>query len=114
VWQGTIEGEPASKANSRRRVRSGAYIKSEKALAYAQSFQTQAAWITTNLIPYDGPVCVTMHIWYRTRRPDLDESLVLDCLQGHAVVNDRQVREKHIFWGLDRQRPRAEITVETL
>jgi Holliday junction resolvase RusA-like endonuclease len=114
IWQGTIEGEPASKANSRRRVRSGKYIKSEKALNYCDTFNAQAAWITKNLVPFDGPVCVSMTIWYRSRRPDLDESLILDLLQGHAYVDDRKVHEKHITWALDRNRPRAEIVVETI
>ena len=55
-----------------------------------------------------------MKIWYRTRRPDLDESVILDCLEGFAYTNDRQVKEKHIYHGLDKEEPRAEITVEVI
>jgi hypothetical protein len=29
-------------------------------------------------------------------------------------MNDRQVKEKHIYWGLDKANPRAEITVTVL
>ena len=61
-----------------------------------------------------GDVRVTMHIYYASRRPDLDESLILDLLQGVAYMNDRQVKEKHIYWGLDKERPRSEITVEKI
>ena len=59
-------------------------------------------------------VRVTMFIYYASRRPDLDESLILDLLQGCVYENDRQVKEKHIYWGLDKDKPRAEIIVEKL
>jgi hypothetical protein len=36
----------------------------------------------------------------------------LDLLQGVVYTNDRQVKEKHIYWDLDRENPRAEIIVE--
>jgi hypothetical protein len=44
----------------------------------------------------------------------LDESVILDCMQGFIYENDRQVKEKHIFHRLDKANPRAEITVSTL
>jgi len=56
-------------------------------------------------------VMVYMKIFYASRRPDLDESLILDCMQGRIYENDRCVKEKHIFWGLDKLNPRAEIEV---
>ena len=76
----------------------------------------------------EGPVRVTIRIFYASERPDLDESVVLDVLQDryhgkgehrelvqHGVYrNDRQVREKHVYHGIDRAAPRAEITVEAL
>lgn len=109
-----IFGEPASKANSRRVVRFGGMsrlIKSEKALSYSQAFQQQCA-------PVDNPttlnVSVEIHIWYATRRPDLDESLILDLLQGRLYVNDRQVKEKHIYWHQDKECPRCVVTVREL
>jgi hypothetical protein len=55
-----------------------------------------------------------MKIFYASRRSDLDESLILDLLQGVIYVNDRQVKEKHIYWGLDKECPRAEIIVDVL
>lgn len=59
-------------------------------------------------------VRLDIKIFYRTRRPDLDESLILDLLQGRVYVNDRQVKERHAYWGLDKENPRAEITVVPL
>jgi Holliday junction resolvase RusA-like endonuclease len=107
----TIYGEPASKANSRRVVRIGnrvASIKSEKALNYASMFKRQ---IPDGIVPIEGDVSVSMTIYYASRRPDLDESLILDLLQDAAYLNDRQVKEKHIFWGLDKENPRTIIEV---
>jgi|SRR6056300_1064536 Holliday junction resolvase RusA-like endonuclease len=111
-----ILGEPCSKANSRRLVKSKSgrpmFIKSSKALAYVKSFEKQCAKSDT-LIEEDVSVSIT--IYYASRRPDLDESLILDCMQGLIYKNDRQVKEKHIYWGgVDKDNPRAEISVEHL
>lgn len=109
-----IFGEPASKANSRRVVKIGGMsrmIKSAKALSYASSFKEQAKPLERLL---EGDLCVTIHIWYASRRPDLDESLILDLLQGVLYLNDRQVKAKHIYWHLDRINPRCEITCQPL
>lgn len=109
-----IYGEPASKANSRRVVRFGdlsRLIKSKKALTYSEMFKAQAKPISPLI---EGDVSVTIYIYYASRRPDLDESLILDLLQGVLYVNDRQVKEKHIYWGLDKENPRAEIFVEVM
>jgi hypothetical protein len=38
----------------------------------------------------------------------------LDLLQGLVYVNDRQVKERHTYWGLDPENPRAEIIIEQL
>ena len=108
-----IYGEPASKSNSRRLVSirgRPAVIKSSKALAYAKMFKQQC--VRKKLL--EGDVAVHMTIYYASRRPDLDESLILDLLQDVAYTNDRQVREKHIYWGLDKINPRCEIKVEKI
>lgn len=130
----TVYGEPASKANSRKIVQikgRPAVIKSKKAQHYVASFSKQCPQIDP---PLEGDLKVTMTIYYASRRPDLDESVVLDCMQSQFVSikvpgktkperrlvraniyrNDRQVKEKHIFWALDRDNPRVEVKVETL
>ena len=109
-----IEGEPASKGNSRKIVNFGkrmALIKSQKARDYEKLFADQCP-VLENLIETD--VKVELIIYYASRRPDLDESVILDCMQGKIYVNDRQVKQKHIYWGLDRERPRTHIRVSTL
>lgn len=109
-----IFGEPASKANSRKMVYirgKPLFIKSEKALAYAKAFKQQCVVSASEKFTCD--VVVTIRIWYASRRPDLDESLILDLLQDVAYENDRQVKEKHIYWmGVDKENPRCEIEVK--
>lgn len=124
-----IYGEPASKANSRQIVTidgRAALIKSKKARNFERDALRQIPSNARQRIT--GPVRVTLRIWYASERPDLDESVLLDVLQdrfrgkGEARTllhpgiyrNDRQVREKHVFHGIDRANPRAEILVEPL
>lgn len=109
-----IFGEPASKANSRRVVRFGGMsrlIKSAKALGYSGAFLQQCPKIPVLMT---GDLRVTLHIWYASRRPDLDESLILDLMQGLIYENDRQVKERHCYWHLDKDKPRAEILIESI
>ena len=61
-----------------------------------------------------GDIKMTMTIYYASRRPDLDETLILDLLQGFVYINDRQVKERHTYWALDPDNPRAEILIEQL
>jgi len=90
------------------------FIKSNKALTYAESFKQQTLAAAVAGVTLDGDVAIHIKIYYATRRPDLDESLILDLLQGVAYANDRQVKEKHIYWGLDKENPRTEIRVEKI
>jgi len=109
-----IFGEPASKANSRRVVHYGGMsrlIKSKKALSYSDVFKQQCGKLPTLMT---GDLRVTLYIFYASRRPDLDESLILDLMQGLIYENDRQVKERHCYWGLDPDNPRAEIIVEKI
>lgn len=139
----TILGEPASKANSRQIVTIAgrpSSIKSAKARGYEANALRQIP--PRYRLRLEGPVRVTLRVFYATQRPDLDESVILDCLQdrygkppkdvlqgaaakGVAISprvliqagvyrNDRQVRERHVYHGIDRKNPRAEIVIETM
>lgn len=110
----TIKGEPASKANQRRSVINNGrmmFIKSKKALDYSKSFLKQCPTLD-DLLEQD--LCVEMKIFYASRRPDLDESLILDLLQGRIYKNDRQVKQKIITWGLDKENPRTYIKITNI
>jgi len=109
-----IFGEPASKSNSRRVVRFGGMsrlIKSKKALTYSDVFRQQCKPLSTLMT---GDLRITLHIFYASRRPDLDESLILDLMQGLIYENDRQVKERHCYWGLDPDNPRTEMIIEKI
>ena len=110
----TIYGEPASKANSRRLVTIGGrarFIKSQKALDYVASLREQVRPIKPLMT---GDLRMTAHIYYASRRPDLDASLILDALQGVAYENDRQIKEQHLHHHIDRDDPRAVISLEEM
>lgn len=126
-----IIGQPASKANSRRLVSiddSPRSIKSKAALAFEKSMLRQIP--PKARVQLDGPVRVSLRIWYASERPDLDESIILDCLQDRyktrksktgpvrelvqrgVYKNDRQVRAKVVVHGIDRENPRVHVVVE--
>jgi len=109
----TVYGEPASKANSRKMVMikgRPALIKSQKARDYVKTFEQQCPVLE---VPTTEDVVVEMMIYYASRRPDLDESLILDCMQCRVYKNDRQVKQKFIYWGLDKENPRSVIRVRS-
>jgi len=131
----TILGEAVSKANSRVRSTIGPkdkrrviIRKSEKALSFEEGALRQIPPMSR--VRFDGPVSVTLKLFYASERPDLDESIVLDVMQDrwkrdkltgervllqHGVYrNDRQVREKHVYHGYDPRNPRCEVRVSAL
>jgi hypothetical protein len=107
----TILGQPYSKSNSRRiifskgKVRS---IKSRKALDYVEAARAQIPKLEKLM---EGELSMTLHIYYSNERPDMDETLILDILQGYLYENDRQVRERHCYHYIDKTNPRSEITI---
>lgn len=111
-----IDGQPYSKANSRRIVRFGghtAVIKSKEALAYERSALKQlSVFKESGKETITNPVGVTMTIYYKSKRPDLDPSLVLDIMEKAGIYkNDRQVYGMHLIKKFDKENPRAEIDV---
>lgn len=107
-----IRGEPASKANSRQIVLIGGKprsIKSKKARDYVAAAKRQLPHLDPML---SGRLKATLHIFYASERPDLDESLILDVMQDRIYANDRQVRERHVYHAVDQGNPRAEIEIE--
>ena len=111
LWVQVIMGEPASKATSRRFVSIGGkprFIKSQKALDYTRTFGLQLKPPEYNIV---DDVEVEIAIWYKTRRPDLDPSLIFDLLQPHVIKNDRQIKVIHAYHALDKENPRAWIRI---
>ena len=116
LFEAIILGEPASKSNSRRIIRtkrSVKIIKSKKALDYLKYLEQQLSLLENvdikNLL--EGDLSIYVDVWYKTRRPDLDIELIKDGLQGWVYKNDRQVREQHSKWHKDSDRPRCLIRI---
>lgn len=110
----TVDGEPTSKANNRRLVTINGkprFIKSKRGIELAKQWEKECPVLKE---PIKDDIVAYIKLFYTTRRPDLDESLILDLLQGKLIVNDRQVRERHTFWGLDKSRPRSVILLRPM
>jgi Holliday junction resolvase RusA-like endonuclease len=114
----TILGEPASKANSRvlsvvgpKDNQRTILRKGNKALSYEKDALRQIP--PKARVRLEGPVRVTLRIFYASQRPDLDGE-VRQMVQAGVYRNDRQVREKHVFHALDKTNPRAEVVIEPL
>lgn len=116
----TAKGNPQSKANSRRAVilkgrGNGrlAFIKSKTALEYVEAFKIQCPNLNgTEAGLMDGELGLSVSIWYQSNRSDLDESIIMDAMQGMVYENDRQVKLKVIeHMGVDKENPRADIVV---
>lgn len=116
-----IDAQPYSKANSRRMAtfrrkdgRTGLRsIKSEKAMNF-DAIAKAAALCYMKTPPFEGDVAVYALLAYGSRRSDVDESLLLDSLQGKCYKNDRQVRIKLIFGIVDSDRPRATVLIKQI
>lgn len=61
----------------------------------------------------DATVSVTIDIWFKTLRNDLDGpvKLILDSLEGVVYENDRQVVALSVYKHLDRKTPSMRIDV---
>lgn len=122
----SVDHQPYSKANSRRPAsgvsKSGKkftrFIKSENGMnfdAVAKSSKVVYREMDSyDIRPYACDVVAFALLCYRSRRSDVDESLLLDSMQGKLYENDRQVRYKVIAGAIDGGRPRAVILVKPI
>lgn len=89
-------------------------IKNWKARRFEEDFLWQVP-IFARSLHWEGPVRVTIRVYYPSMRQDLDCAILCDLLQTSGVIkNDRQIVEQHFYRELDRNKPRAEVTVEKL
>lgn len=115
AWKLVVMGQPYSKANRRipAKTKSGKpfWIKSKEAQAFKKHWNAQCPTLDPLM---EMELEAYIKLYYRTRIPDLDESLVLDLLQGRLIKNDRQIRRKVVDWGLSRDEPRSVIVLRPL
>lgn len=128
----TIYGQPVSKSNRSQIVKLGNRVsigKSQEAKAYIRDSLRQIPAAARQRL--QGPVSITVRMFYASERSDLDESQLLDILQDQwrrrkaadgekaprellqagVYRDDRQVRAKHIFHAIDKHNPRCEIVI---
>ena len=106
-----IEGNLPRKSNGRRITRSGLVIKSKKALDYEKSFSLQTRKGET----IEGDLALLAVVYYDSRRPDLSDELLSDCLEKSGVIeNDRQIKVKMLDRRLDKVKPRVEFELWSL
>ena len=56
---------------------------------------------------YAGPVSLSVVVYYRDMRPDLDTALLHDALQKSGIiVNDRQIQQVHAWRRVSKKNPR--------
>lgn len=112
----TVHAQLASKSNSRQLVinpTTGKWrsIKSTSARLFEQAFRAQCP--ARARVEIGGYVVLTVTVYYRSKRSDLDVSMVMDCLERERVIkNDRQVVELHARKRWDKADPRVEVKVE--
>jgi hypothetical protein len=131
-----ILGQPASKANSRELATVGPkdkrrmiFRKSDVALEYEELALKQIP--PKYRLQLTCKLAMELRIFYANEQSDLDESIVLDVLQNRTrlvpipgsdkkqrvlvqagvYVNDRQVRERHVYHGIDAKNPRTELRI---
>ena len=140
----TIPGQPWSMKNNMRIVPMGKVhrlIKEPELQEYMK--RAHYAIPDDCRLMLEGPLVACFRLFYESNRPDLDEAALLDIMQPIYVKvpgamvkiapgeyqeappirkvvskgvyhNDRQVRERHVFFAVDKVNPRAEIIIETM
>ena len=99
-----IFGVAQSKSNSRRLVTFGGkprFIKSKAAIQFEKDVKAQIGKMDNML---EGDLSFHADIYYPTRRQDLAPSILLD-------ENDRQFKQISSRRFLDKENPRAEVTI---
>ena len=93
------------------RVVGGRPILSAEARQYKQDAGVLA--LAAGVIPWPGPIAVSITVYRPRKRGDLDGifKLLIDALNGIAWVDDSQIVELHAFRRDDKHLPRAVVTV---
>ena len=114
----TVKGELLSKSNSRIFRNFGGrplLIKSPKAQQYIEEALWQIKSQMGNHKMFEDPVKMDITVWYKTKRPDLDVSLIQDILEKAGVYkNDRLVHEIVARKRFDKDDPRLTVEVSLL
>jgi crossover junction endodeoxyribonuclease RusA len=111
----TIEGLPVPKERARRG-QNGHWYTPRATRGYAQlvGWTAREAGVCDRLL---GPLRLHIKLWFPDRRRrDLDNvaKAIQDALNGIAWDDDSQIMELSVARNFDRERPRAEVTIQSL
>lgn len=115
--QFTIAGQVPSKSNRYKIVTIAGHpslAKTKQTRAYEEAFFMQCPLRGAEI---SRRFSLSVDVYFTSDRPDIDNALkaILDCLQAcKAIKNDRLCAELHARKFVDKQHPRAEITVAEL
>lgn len=117
-WRGTIRltilGQPVSLKNNYVLVQSKKHrrtfmLPNDKVKKYQALIRKQVPRREPLLT---GKLKFSATLYYASERPDLDAEAIYDALAGWVYLNDRQLRDKHLYHAIDKANPRAEIVIE--
>ncbi len=105
VFRTIVSGEPASKSKNKltRNFRG-------KSISYQKAFYDQVPELGEGELIL-GDVGVVFDVYSSVTKLDLDESLILELLEGRAYKKNKQVKVKLIRHHLDKENPRTNIQV---
>lgn len=114
LWAGVIRGEPTPRARTLDVVIAGGQPRLVKSRP-ARLWQNRAMPQLLNRRP-ERPLAVELvldcRFWSSAARPAIDETLVIDALERAAIIaHAGQIREKHVFAGVDHADPRVAVTL---
>jgi hypothetical protein len=114
LWAGVIRGEPTPRARMLDVVIADGQPRLVKSRP-ARLWHNRAMPQLLNRRP-ERPLAVELvldcRFWSSAARPAIDETLVVDALERAAIIaHAGQIREKHVFAGVDRADPRVAVTL---
>lgn len=116
IWKKTIFGESAGRGGDIQRVRHPVTgqpmrVHTGAATRFRENVRRQVGVLADQM---EGELRLTARIYNRDNRARMDASALVDMLQGRIIKSARQIREMHIYHGVDRGVPRAELCVEKI
>lgn len=112
LWSATIRGEPTPRARMHDVVVTDGVARLIKSRP-ARLWQNAAMAQLLNRRPHrplTKELGLECRIWSSAPRNDLDDALLIEALERAAIIaSGRQIREKHLFAGVDRDDPRLMV-----
>jgi len=113
----TIEGEPTPQARLHDIVLADGMarlIKSRPARIW-QNLALPQLLNRRPLRPFARDLALDCRFWSSSRRPAIDEGLVIETLERAAIIaHGRQIREKHVFAAVDCDNPRITVSLAAI